>query len=181
MKKLLFILIIGFTFLPSLSCFAQSTSQPLSKKELKEKLRKDQNEQLKLIYQLMESKKWILQIELAQSLSLETTTFEPNSNFIICENDLATIQFPATEFIQTGETKFTGLTTEANITIYELQEFKDHKLIQCLIQYQTNDFPWVNMRFEINYEGFATISFTQLNGVNFTLSGTIESQDDRED
>jgi hypothetical protein len=113
----------------------------------------------------------------SQTLAGENIPLTPEENFIICEKDLATFQFPAPEFIRTGETKFVGLSSDADISMYSIDEFKDNKSVKCRIQVVSTPYAWVKLAIEINYKGIATVDYMQSDGVNFTFSGTIESQE----
>lgn len=149
----------------------------LSKKEKKELAKNQKNQKRKEIHELLDSKFWILKIESIQSLSGQIIPLAPEANFIISEKDLITLELPAQEFILMGETDYTGISSSGDITIYSLDEFKENQLIYCSIQCITNEISWIKMKMEINSDGIATVHCTLSDGLVFTLSGTIESQE----
>jgi hypothetical protein len=157
--------------------YAQNTSKTVSKKDRKELLKVRENEKLKIIHELVESKLWILKPTSIQTLAGENIPLATDENFIICEKDIATFQFPAPEFIRTGETEFVGISSDGDISAYSVDEFKENKSVKCIIQVISTPFAWVKLAIEINSDGIATVHYMQSDGVNFTFSGTIESQD----
>lgn len=159
----------------SMGSYAQDNPKKESKKEAKELLKKENNQKLKTIHTLLDSKMWMLKVENAEMISGEIVNLPIGANFFICENDLVSIEFPAPEIIQNGETIFTGLTCQADIIGYSLNEFKENKHVKLLVQIKTPEYPWVKLNMSINPEGWATINYTQSNGVNFTFSGNINS------
>ncbi len=172
MFKVISIIVLGFF---SFSSVAQDNSKKASKKEAKELTRKENNKKLKELHDLINTKSWMLKIENAEMISGEIINLPMEANFFICENDLATIEFPAPEVIQNGETIFTGLSCQSDIIGYLLHEFKENKNVKLLIQIKTPEYPWLKLDMSINPEGWAVVNFTQSNGVNFTFSGTISS------
>lgn len=175
MKHLLIFSILIFT-IPVIS-LSQKSSDKLTKKERKEFVQKEKNEKLQVIQALVESKKWLIKIEHAYTPSDELIHLSIGANFIICETDLATLELPASELVQNGETNFLGLAASADVIMYSLDDLDDNANVKCQIQLKADTMPWIRMLLEINSEGSVTILYTQSDGVNFTLSGTIESQE----
>ena len=157
--------------------YAQNTSKTESKKNRKELLKVHENEKLKVIHELVSSKLWVIKPTAIQTLAGENILLSADENFIICEKDLTTFQFPAPEYIQTGETKFVGISSDGDISAFSLDEFKENKSVKCLIQVISTPFAWVKLAIEINSNRIVTVHYMQSDGVNFTFSGTIESQD----
>ncbi|MGB0805454.1 MAG: hypothetical protein ACPGRC_02110 [Salibacteraceae bacterium] len=168
MKKIYVLLFVAFGI--NNMVYSQEKSE-LSKKE---QSKIDKNEKFLVVHELMNSKLWMFKIESITTISGEVFHLENDANYIICEENIATFQIPAKEFVRMGQTKFIGLSELTDITSYALDDFSNNNNIKGRIRVMSDPFPWIKLNFSVDSENNAMVEYIQSDGVNFTLSGVMK-------
>lgn len=108
----------------SISIGMNGQDQELSKKEQK---RKDNDEKMKVLYEILESRKFIVEASLINGKSGEVFTVQPTTNFFFLDSLNSTLQLSMDGLI--GWNGIGGVTMDGKVDRYDLKELKSGKPI----------------------------------------------------
>lgn len=173
MQKFLFIL----TFLTFL-CSVHAQEEALSKREMRKIARQMKREQEKEIndlkitrvYNLLESRKFVLEADYLSSLGTSKTPVNSTLNFILLDSTEAVVQVGSHDHI--GYNGLGGITLEGYVRDYEVSKTNNSKAVKVSLVLSGMGSSY-DVFISVNPDGNATASITGYTGGNIMFHGRV--------